>query len=213
MKLLGSLRSPYVRQVLVVASETALATDIVLELHTVHLAAHTPEVMAFNPLNKLPTLIDDSGRCIFDSRVICEFLVWKSGRTDLLPADFPARISVLQRQALATGLIDLLILRLVELAKPQSMQWGDVVKSSEIKIAAVLDHLDTEAEVLREEGVTLGTLGLAVALNYIEFRFADLAWSTTRPGLSAWHREINLRPSLRDNRLEDNAPALAGKIR
>jgi glutathione S-transferase len=213
MKLLGSLRSPYVRKALVVASETGLRGDIELVLHSVHLAAHEPEVMTVNPLNKLPTLVLDDGRVLFDSLVICEFLAWKGGRNDLMPAEPEARFRVLTRHALANGLLDLAIMRLVEAAKPAERQWPEVLAACDIKIAAVLDGLDADDDALAAEGCTIGTLALAVALNYLDFRFAFLEWRKTRSRLGAWHRDFTSRPSLRDNPFEDTSPALAGMVR
>ncbi|KAB2654849.1 glutathione S-transferase [Brucella tritici] len=213
MKLLGSLRSPYVRKALVVASEAGLRADIELVLHSVHLASHEPEVMAVNPLNKLPTLVLDDGRVLFDSLVISEFLAWKAGRDDLMPGDPEARFRVLTRHALANGLLDLAIMRLVEVAKPAERQWPEVVAACDIKMAAVLDQLEAEHETLVAEGCTIGTLALAVALIYLDFRFAFLEWRKTRPRLGAWHRDFTTRPSLRDNPFEDTSPALAGMVR
>jgi glutathione S-transferase len=213
MKLLGSHRSPYVRKALVVASETGLRDLIELELHSVHLAAHVPEVMAVNPLNKIPTLVLDDGSILYDSLVICDFLAWTAGREDLLPSDRAARFPVLKRHALANGLIDLAIMRLVEGAKPSERQWPEVVVACDVKMAAVLDCLERESVALGREGCTLGTLTTAVALNYLDFRFSFLDWRRLRPKLAAWHRDFVARPSLAENSFRDEAPALAGKIR
>ena len=61
MKLFGSSRSPFVRKVLVAAHEIGLAGRIRTE--RVVVAANKPnaEVMAVNPLNKIPTLVLDDG--------------------------------------------------------------------------------------------------------------------------------------------------------
>jgi glutathione S-transferase len=213
MKLLGSHRSPYVRKVLVVATETGLRDGLELELHSVHLAAHVPEVMAFNPLNKIPTLVLDDGQVLFDSLVICDFLAGKAGRDDLLPTDRQRRLPVLQRHALASGLIDVSIMRLVEAAKPAERQWPEVIEACDIKIGAVLDFLERDRAFLQAEGCTVGTLSLAVALNYLDFRFAFLGWRSDRPALAEWHGAFVTRSALRDNPFEDTSPALAGMVR
>lgn len=36
--------------------------------------APNPAIMQDNPLSKIPTLMPESGRPLFDSRVICEYL-------------------------------------------------------------------------------------------------------------------------------------------
>jgi len=213
MKLIGSQRSPYVRKALVVAAETGLLGSIDLELHSVHLAAHSPNVMAFNPLGKIPTLVLDDGRSLFDSLVVCSFLARRAGRDDLWPTDGEQQLKVMQRHALANGLIDISILRLVEAAKPTERQWPDVIASSDIKIGSVLDFAERGCTALQAEGCTIGTLSLAVALNYLDFRFSFLEWRRQRPALAGWHAAFVAMPALRDNPFEDAAPGLAGKVR
>ena len=59
------------------------------------------EVMATNPLNKIPTLILDDGTALYDSRVICEYFDTLHDGPRLFPADAGARWTALRRQALA----------------------------------------------------------------------------------------------------------------
>ena len=61
MKLYWSSRSPFVRKVMVAAHEVGLAGRIRTERVVVSAAAPNAEVMAVNPLNKIPTLILDDG--------------------------------------------------------------------------------------------------------------------------------------------------------
>src|SRR5690606_5034701 len=131
-----------------------------------------------------------------------------AGRDDLMPGEAEARFGVLTSHALANGLLDLAIMRLVEAAKPAERQWPEVVAACDIKIAAVLDKFETDHEALRRESCTIGTLAVAVALNYLDFRFGFFEWRKTRPLLAAWHRDFTSRPSLHDNPFEDTSPAL-----
>ena len=67
MKLFWSSRSPFVRKVMVFAHETGLADRIERTQIIVAPTRPNPEVMALNPLNKLPTLILDDGRALYDA--------------------------------------------------------------------------------------------------------------------------------------------------
>src|SRR5690606_30326990 len=58
MKLHWSPSSPFVRKVLIVAHELGLAERIACVRAAVGPARLNPEVMADNPLNKIPTLVD-----------------------------------------------------------------------------------------------------------------------------------------------------------
>jgi glutathione S-transferase len=213
MRLLGTLRSPYVRKVRVVAAEVGLLDQITLEVVAVHLAETTPALMAVNPLNKLPTLIDDDGTVVIDSLVICDYLADKAGRADLLPRDMPARLDVLTTHALGDGLLDLCILRLVERAKPPERAWPEVMAATAAKIGATLDHLNTAHGHLAQQGCTVGTVAVAVALGYLDFRFADLDWRSGRRDLADWYAAFSERPALRDNPFVDTTPTLAGMVR
>jgi glutathione S-transferase len=212
MRLLGTLRSPYVRKVRVVAAEAGLLDQITLDVHAVHLAETAPEVMAVNPLNKLPTLVDGDV-VVFDSLVICDYLADKAGRADLLPRDMPARLEVMKTHALGDGLLDLCILRLVERAKPPERAWPDVMAATAAKIGATLDHLNATSERLVEQGCTVGTLTVAVALGYLDFRFGDLDWRFGRGSLADWYATFSERPALRQNPFVDATPTLAGMVR
>lgn len=70
MKLFGTPGSPYVRKVRVFLAEKNIACDYIVA------RASTPDspVPAFNPLAKIPTLVREDGRALYDSPVIIEYL-------------------------------------------------------------------------------------------------------------------------------------------
>ena len=213
MRLLGTTRSPYVRKVRVFAAETGFIDRIRLDLHAVHLADFSPAVSALNPLGRVPTLVTDDGRVFRDSLVIGVYLATEAGRNDLWPADQQTLLKVMNTHAVATGLIDILILRLVELGKPKDRIWPEVISATASKIGAVLDYFDASIGELEAEGRTLGTLSVAVALDYLDFRFHDIDWRGPRERLALWHQTISDWPALRSQPFMDASPALAGKIR
>ena len=52
-----------------------------------------PELLAINPNNMVPVLVDD-GSALWESNTICRYLAGKHGRADLLPAEPMARAQV-----------------------------------------------------------------------------------------------------------------------
>ena len=66
MRLLTSATSPYARKVQMVALEKGLTLDLTTVVPPI---ASSP-VAEFNPLGKIPTLVRDDGRPLYDSRVI-----------------------------------------------------------------------------------------------------------------------------------------------
>src|SRR3546814_15919853 len=92
MKLHWSPRSPFVRKVMITLHEAGLVERVELVRSVVAFAAApNPEVLADNPLGKIPALILDDGTALFDSRVICEFLDGLHDRARLFPAAGPER--------------------------------------------------------------------------------------------------------------------------
>ncbi len=213
MRLLGTNRSPYVRKVRVFAAEAGLSDQIELDIRKVHMANFTPDVSAINPLGRVPTLFTDDGRVLMDSLTIGVFLAGQAGRKDMWPSQQEALLRVMNTHALGTGLIDIMILLLVEKGKPQERIWPEVMTAATAKITAVLDYLDADVAALESEGCTLGTLSVAVALDYLDFRFKDIDWRISRSKLGRWHEKFIARPALRDHPFVDDTPALAGKIR
>jgi glutathione S-transferase len=67
------------------------------------------------------------------------------------------------------------------------------------KLRACVDALETEAEALGASGFTVGHLAIGVALSYLDFRFADLAWREAHPRLADWHATFDARPSVQAN--------------
>ncbi|WP_244563398.1 glutathione S-transferase N-terminal domain-containing protein [Pantoea rodasii] len=125
MQLFYASTSAYVRKVLVCAQ--VLGVDEAIE--RLDSAAHPIErderIAAFNPLAKVPALRTESGLCLYDSRVICEYLNTLS-QGPLFPTSGEARWTSLTRQALADGLIDAALLARYEFsARPLEKQWQE----------------------------------------------------------------------------------------
>ncbi len=145
MKLHWSPRSPFVRKVNIVLAECGLVDQVERVRSIAAFAAPpNPEILKDNPLGKIPVLITEDGQKLFDSRVICEYLILRAGREDLLPADPDVRILHLRWQALADGLTDILLLWRTERGR------GDhadpvILSAFETKTRAALALLDAES--------------------------------------------------------------------
>jgi glutathione S-transferase len=47
------------------------------------------------------------------------------------------------------------------------------------------------------DAVNIGTIAMAVACGYANFRYADLDWRTGRPNLAALYDQMMQRPSMK----------------
>ena len=194
MRLHWSPRSPYVRKVMVAAHELGLVDRITCIRSVAAMGTPNPAIMADNPLSKIPTLVLDDGDVLLDSRTIVEYLDSLAGGS-LLAASGPARWQALSRQALADGLLDVLILWRNEREKPGAQQTQAWLAAFAVKAAATLDRLEAGSPAMCEQPFGIGHIAAGCALSYIDFRFPDLEWRAGRPGLSAWHDGFTARPS------------------
>jgi glutathione S-transferase len=63
------------------------------------------------------------------------------------------------------------------------------------KVKSTLDHLEKSAAQFGDR-VDIGTITTACGLGYLDFRFPDLGWRTSRPQLSRWFTEFGKRPAM-----------------
>lgn len=194
MKLLYSPASPYARKVLVLAHETGQASEIEVVTAATSPVAGAPDVAPHNPLGKVPALILDNGTCLFDSRVICEYLDMRSEGARLFP-EGAERWDALTRQALADGILDAaLVTRYERVMRPEPLRWDAWDAGQIAKIKAGLDRI--EAVVADMPVLDIGTIAIACALGYLDYRFPDLSWRDGRPATAAWYAVFEGRPSM-----------------
>lgn len=205
MKLHWSPRSPYVRKVMIAAHEMGFGDRLVCVRTVVSPFAPAEELFQDNPLNKLPTLVLDDGTAIYDSRVICEYLDGLHDGARLFPATGPERLTALRNQALGDGLLDVLMMRLIERLKPEQQRSLQIVSSNERKTVVTLDRLESDVALLADRLHDIGHVAIGTALGYLDFRFSGDDWRKDRPNLAAWHAEFNARPAVLASPVRDDA--------
>ncbi|ADZ69649.1 glutathione S-transferase family protein [Polymorphum gilvum] len=181
----SSPASPFGRKVKIAASVLGLLDRIAVE------AADTTDpadsIRNQNPLGKIPALILEDGKVLYDSRVIVEYLDHLAGGGRIIPAA-PQRFDVLRLQALADGICDASILRVYEKRfRPEERRHPDWVDYQAAKVDRALDALEADqpARVDAAGGVDIGQIAVACALGYLDLRFKG-AWRAGHPGLVAW---------------------------
>jgi glutathione S-transferase len=88
-----------------------------------HPVVRDERIALFNPLAKVPALRTEEGLCLYDSRVICEYLNARA-QGHLYPKNADARWRSLAWQALGDGIIDAALLARYEFtARPPEKQW------------------------------------------------------------------------------------------
>jgi glutathione S-transferase len=201
MKLHWSPRSPFVRKVMVAAHELGLADRIETRRTVAAMLKPARDLMPDNPLAKIPTLVLEDGTVLYDSAVIVEYLDSLAGGGKLIPREGPARWTELRRHALANGFLDLLILWRNERAKEAPLP--ELIDAFRLKTDAVLAALEAEAEAIAAAPLGIAQITVAIAGDYMDFRFPEIGWRPRCPKLSAWQSGLAERPSMRATPIVD----------
>ena len=195
MQLIYAAASPFARKVRVLAAETGLLDQIELLDTAVLPTTLNERVNALNPLGKIPVLLTDDDETLYDSRVICEYLDTLHPGAKLLPSG-ASRWQVLRLAALADGLMDAALLARYERGvRPAELQWAAWLDGQLGKVQRSLAELERQVERLQGP-LDLGQIGVACALGYLDFRFADLDWRAAYPGLAAFQQTFAQRASM-----------------
>ena len=185
MKLAYSPASPYVRKV----TACAIKRGINDKVERLKIGTTDPELLKYNALSKVPTLITDDGMCIFDSPVICEYLDSIGTAPKLFPAAGPARWKALTQEALADGILDATQPRRREIALPQDEGRKGYIELQQGKVARALDEFEKQANSLGNLD-TIGEITIGCALGYLDFRYANEPWRPGHPKLEAWYAKV-----------------------
>ena len=184
MKLIGSLTSPYVRKVRIVAMEKHIDLEFAVDV------PWTPDskVPDANPLGKVPVLLMDDGSTLFDSRVIVEYLDTVTPVSRLIPEGNRQRIAVKRWEALADGIVDAAALIFIERTqRPPEQQSSNWLTRQEQKVFRGLEAMSEELgekKFCTGETMNLADITVGCALGYLDFRFAEIKWREAHPNLA-----------------------------
>ena len=197
MKLIASLRSPFVRKVRVVMAEKKIDYELVLE----DVWAETTTIQQFNPLGKVPCLMMDDGGAMFDSRVIAEYLDVLTPVGKLMPTGGRERAEVKCWEALADGLLDAAILVFREKQRPTRQQSPEWIRRQWGKVEAALQAMAVglgEKSYCVGNHYTLADVAVGCALGWLDFRFPETDWREHYPELERLFDKLSERPSFKD---------------
>src|ERR1700741_2407529 len=89
---------------------------------------------------------------------------------------------------------DSAVARMMESRRPEAQRSAEFDKKQKLKVTQGLDAL--EADHLGPQ-LDIGTLMVAITLDYLDFRFKHEDWRVGRPKLTAWHKTFSERASLK----------------
>jgi len=195
MKLYGSPTSPYVRKARVLIHEKKLRCEFVPE-------DPWPEdslIPTRNPLGKVPALEIEPHNYLFESVLIVHYLDHVDGKS-LTPKDAAGYWQVQWWQALAHGILDATVARVLETRRPEDKQMPEKMAREEARIhraAAAAESRFGGGAHLVARRLSLADLMMGVALQYVDFRYPH-DWRSKAPRLAEWHAGIAARKSFED---------------
>ena len=196
MKLYYSPTSPYVRKV--VACAIIRGLDGRIERHAVNPHESPADLVADNPLSKVPCLITDDGLSLFGSQLICEYLDSLGDELPLFPDRGAPRWRALKFQSLGDGILDAAVACRGEFGKPREAARDAQITRYMSVISRAVDVLEADPP---QKHVDIGSVTVACALGYLDFRFASDPWRPGHPRLAAWYE-----PFVQNKGLVETAP-------
>jgi glutathione S-transferase len=186
MILRSSPPSPFGRKVKITAKLLGLMDRI--EIQAADPTNPNDSLHAQNPLGKIPVLVLDDGSCIYDSKVICEYLDSLSAGRKVIPSG-AARWPVLRLASLADGVMEAALLLVYEKRVRPQDQWNAAWMANQSnKIDRALAHLEAAPPRLSSPP-DIGQIGVACALGYLDLRHEG-RWRAEHPRLVAWLDEF-----------------------
>jgi glutathione S-transferase len=182
LKLRASPTSPYGRKTRIAFMHLGL-TDRVQWISSSSSDTADP-IDRINPLGKMPVLILENGKAIYDSPVIVEYFDFMAGGGRLIPRETEARFAVLTAAALADGLIEATInVTHEDRWHPGAMRSEIWVERQNGKVQKSLAALEAAAPL--GDTVDAAAIGIAAALGYLDQGMGG-AWRADHPGLVRW---------------------------
>ena len=194
MKLVYSPPSPFVRKVTTLIYHANLNDRIeLINVKTTALSV-AEEARSANPLGKIPVMILEDGKAIFDSRVITRYLDNFAG-SNLYPQD--KIYDILTLEALADGIMESAVSITYESKlRPQNEQSPSWMEAQWSKVLHAIKALDDGQFQAMDSEMNMGQIAVACALGYLDFRHDARQWRSGHSNLASWNDKMKKLPAL-----------------
>lgn len=191
MKLYTSPTSPYARLVRAVLLEKQLDSRVTPVWVN---PWDSPEaLLAVSPFSRVPVLEDEEGVCLTESAIIALYLERRFPEPRLMPLD---RVEEVHRKlGLAQGLIDSAVGIVVHRRFRDGDDDDTLLRRRHDALARGISVLDGVVRPVVDRP-DMGSLAVAVALEFLDFRLPDFDWRGMASELPSWLGVIASRPSL-----------------
>ncbi len=197
MRLFYSAASPFARVIRIAVLETDLAARVTLrELTRPQLYSPESEILAINPIGRVPTLELEDGTILTESKLILDYLDAINPGPKLLPRDGSDGWRTVAEAGQALGLLESVVAWLRVYREPESQQPTGIIMRETARANRAADALETAVANGAYAGpMNAAQIVLGVTLALIEPRLPMWKWREGRPRLSAWFDTMAARPS------------------
>lgn len=191
MQLIMSPPSPFARKARVLLRETGLIERIKeVQVSSTPLNS-APEILAANPLGKIPALIRADGPAIYDSRIITRYLD-DMADSNLYPKG--SLYEVLTLEATADAIMDVTVGMIYgERYRDDAPDW---VEGQWAKAARGIEAINSRWMSHLRGPLNLAQIAVSCALSYIDLRHDARNWRHGNETLADWQADFEERDSM-----------------
>lgn len=200
LKLISATSSPYARKVRIALAEKSIPFELLTEVPW----DSTTQTPQYNPLEKLPVLILENGKSIYESHYILEFIEAKyTNAPQLVPKhDIDSALFAKQVEVVADGICDALVLLFLEKQREEGKRSQEWMARQQRKIdgglKALANWICDEKQYFVNDAFGLADIAAGAALGYLKVRFPEHPWRERFPHLARYSHDLEKRQSFKD---------------
>ncbi|HIG08255.1 MAG TPA: glutathione S-transferase family protein [Alphaproteobacteria bacterium] len=205
LKLYSTAWSPWVRKVRIAAIERGIQDKIKLIPAIIGFAEKTlktvkSDLTKFNPSGRVPTLITEQGKAIYDSTVIIHYLDSIGSVEPIISKDLDKRIKGLKLNALVDEVIDSMRHLSLENRREQNIRLPDWIDALDKKVRRGIEVIEDDLKYLSNSNTNildLADISVVILLGTIK-RNPQSLYNIFSKDLNSWFNNMMDRKSIYD---------------
>ena len=182
MKLIIATPSPFARKARVVLREKNFAFEEIIDV------PWNKDTLTkdFNPLGKIPILLQEDAEPLYDSTVIVQYLENLKQSPRMFPSDAKDHIQARLIEATSDGVCDAVVLIYLEQSRSENLRSSAWIKRQEKKIYKGIEYLSDNLgnkKYFLGSDFTIAEVSTISCLEYLDLRFPKFDWRTKHPNL------------------------------
>jgi glutathione S-transferase len=195
-RLISATPSPYARKVRIQLAEKNIPFELVTEVPWDN-DTKTPQ---FNPLEKLPVLICDDGKTVYESRFVNEWVEFQHPEPPLMPTDKDSLLLAKRFEILSDGVCDACVLVFWERARPEgarSEEWMARQLRKRDGGMKEISRLLADKPFCVNDRLTMADVAVGSLLGWLNVRMSEYSWRNEYPNLAKLQDRLESRPSFK----------------